>query len=343
MTFYDSSDVHRLLVEDRVRTRAFRDSILATVREGMTVLDVGAGSGILSLFAAQAGARAVYAVERAPGAAALARALVDRNGLSRVITVIESAMETAHLPEPVDVIVSEWLGVYGVDANMLAPVLLARDRWLRPGGALIPSSVTAWLAPVAHEAAAEAIALHARPYDLDLSPLAPFSLDEAVWLPAGVDAGDLRAEPMPLWVTDVASMPALSAQRPYAADLAFVIDEPGVNGLAAWFAAEMPGAAPLSNAPGQPLTHWGQFLFPIAGAGALEPGDTLEVGFHNVPAPVGSHHIWAVRVGDALEVHDTRRLRRAYGMPPWRVYQEAVQPGPTSGRGASHVRETSAS
>ena len=75
MNFYDSPDVHRLLVGDTVRTTAFRDSIPPACGRGDTVLDIGAGSGILSLFAVQAGARHVYAIERAPRAAALARAL----------------------------------------------------------------------------------------------------------------------------------------------------------------------------------------------------------------------------------------------------------------------------
>src|SRR5262249_15120177 len=143
MNQYDGIDVHNLLVTDEVRTRAFRDSIHATVKSGDTVLDVGAGCGILSLFAAQAGAARVYAVERALGATALARRVVAVNGLSNIVTIIEADASRALLPEKVDVIVSEWLGVYGVDENMLAPVLIARDRWLKTGGKMIPSVVTA--------------------------------------------------------------------------------------------------------------------------------------------------------------------------------------------------------
>ena len=171
------------MVGDDVRTSAFRASIAATVRPGDVVLDVGAGSGILSLFAAQAGAARVYGIERAPAAAALARRIVADNGLDDRVQIVDGDAESALLPEPVDVIVSEWCGVFGVDENMLAPVLAARDRWLKPGGRLIPGPVTAWIAPVFDPAGVEATAFHSRAYGLDLTALAPFGPDEAVWLP----------------------------------------------------------------------------------------------------------------------------------------------------------------
>ena len=321
MNFYDTLQVHRLLVGDEVRTRAFRDAIVATVRPGDVVIDVGAGSGILSLFAACAGARRVYAIERAPGAAALARRLIAHNGAAGVVRIVEADAAAAVVPEPADVIVSEWLGAYGVDENMLAPVLLVRERTLKAGGSMIPSHVTAWLAPVRHDAAAEAVRWHARPWGLDLSPLAPHTPHQALWLPQAVAPDALRADPQPLWEVDCTTMPSAQAHRPYAAELEFELQGSGVNALAAWFSARMPGAATLSNGPGEPPTHWGQFLFPIASAQDAGAGARLHVGFHNVPVGVrGSHHIWAARVGDGpLEVHDTRRNPRAGYEPPWRA------------------------
>ena len=322
MNFYDATAVHRLLVDDKVRTEAFRASIVAAVKNGDVVLDVGTGSGILSLFAAQAGARRVYAVERAPGAARLARKLVDDNGYADTVQVIEGDAATAVLHEPVDVIVSEWLGSYGVDENMLWPVLLARDRWLKPEGAMIPAVVTAWIAPVQHTAGAVAATLHNRPYGLDLSALAPYSLDEVVWLPDGLQSDHLKAEPQPLWVTDCAHFAAADARKPYAAELTFELTGSGVNGLVTWFSADLPGGVILANGPDRPATHWGQFLFPVGNAHALQAGDRLEVGFHNVPWGIyGSQHIWSTRAGGPREVHDTRRHWHPRKGPPWRTYQ----------------------
>lgn len=321
MNSYDDVRTHRRLVADHVRTRAFFDSITATVKPGDVVLDVGAGSGILSLFAARAGAARVYAVERAPGAAALARRLVALNGLADRVHVVEGDLAHVVLPERVDVLVSEWLGVYGVDEYMLGSVLVARDRYLKPNGRLIPDTVTSWAAPAAHPAGQEAVELHTRPYGLDLTPLAPFSLDQAVWIPASVPAGSLRAEPQPLWVVRTATMSTPAAWAPFRADCSFRLDGGGVNCLAVWFSASMPGAHPLSNGPGQPATHWGQFLFPLASVGDLGAGDELRITFECLPADWGgADHRWSASSGaGGVETHDTRRSRRRAWAPPWRV------------------------
>ena len=61
---YQRLAMHRLMLRDRVRNETFREGIGAAVTPGNVVLDVGAGTGILSLFCIQAGAQRVYAVER---------------------------------------------------------------------------------------------------------------------------------------------------------------------------------------------------------------------------------------------------------------------------------------
>jgi predicted RNA methylase len=82
------------MLQDSVRTALYRDAILLnpTDFKGKIVMDVGAGSGILSLFAAQAGAKKVYAVE-ASRSAENARRLIKANGFERIITVLESRIE----------------------------------------------------------------------------------------------------------------------------------------------------------------------------------------------------------------------------------------------------------
>ena len=85
---YAEFEVHRTMIRDRVRTEAFRRAIDAVVRPGDTVLDVGAGSGILSLFAAQAGAARVYAVEQTT-IAVLAQQLAAANGFADIVQVIQ--------------------------------------------------------------------------------------------------------------------------------------------------------------------------------------------------------------------------------------------------------------
>ena len=144
---YAEFEVHRSMICDRVRTEAFKRAIDSVVRSGDVVLDAGAGSGILSVFAARAGAARVYAVEQT-SVAVLAQELAAANGVSEIVRVIHGDVMDVELPERVDVIVSEWLGGFGIDEGMLVPVIAARDRWIEPGGVMIPHSVTAWAALV---------------------------------------------------------------------------------------------------------------------------------------------------------------------------------------------------
>ena len=68
------------MLEDHKRTGAYYTAIMQNQAQfkDKVVLDVGAGSGILAIFAAQAGARKVYAVE-ATAVAQHARKLVQHN------------------------------------------------------------------------------------------------------------------------------------------------------------------------------------------------------------------------------------------------------------------------
>ena len=128
------------MLQDRGRMTAYRNAILqnASCFEGKVVLDVGAGSGVLSIWAAMAGAKRVYAVE-ATSMAQHARRLVQQNGVQDVVVVLEGYMEAQELPEKVDLIVSEWMGYFLLREAMYDSVLAARDKWLKPGGAMYPS------------------------------------------------------------------------------------------------------------------------------------------------------------------------------------------------------------
>ncbi|XP_006763176.1 PREDICTED: protein arginine N-methyltransferase 6, partial [Myotis davidii] len=99
---------------------------------GKTVLDVGAGTGILSIFCVQAGARRVYAVE-ASAIWQQAREVVRLNGLEDRVHVLPGQVETVELPEQVDAIVSEWMGYGLLHESMLSSVLHARAKWLKEG------------------------------------------------------------------------------------------------------------------------------------------------------------------------------------------------------------------
>ena len=103
---YEGLEHHREMLEDFTRMEAYHAAIFGNAAHfaGKVVLDVGCGTGVLSIFAAKAGAKKVYAVE-ATKCARLAKDLVARNGLANTtVTVIEGLVEEIELPEKVDII-----------------------------------------------------------------------------------------------------------------------------------------------------------------------------------------------------------------------------------------------
>jgi protein arginine N-methyltransferase 1 len=225
------------MLEDHVRTGAYFDAITnplnAPCFAGKVVLDVGAGSGILALFAARAGARKVYAVEATP-MARHARALVEANGFGDVVEVIQGTVESVTLPEKVDVIVSEWMGYLLVRESMLDSVLAARDAWLKPGGSLWPSHARLWLAPArSHLAAARSAEFAASMagwggfqgevdarYGVDVSALAPafraeqrlYYQETSAW--ADVSPSDLLGTPACIAEFDLGTVTKAELEAP---------------------------------------------------------------------------------------------------------------------------------
>ncbi|CAA6673394.1 unnamed protein product [Spirodela intermedia] len=113
------------------------------------VVDVGCGTGILSIFCALAGAKRVYAVD-ASEIAVQASEVVKANNLTDKVIVLHGRVEDVNIEEEVDVIISEWMGYMLLYESMLGSVITARDRWLKAGGLILPSHATLYMAPVTH-------------------------------------------------------------------------------------------------------------------------------------------------------------------------------------------------
>jgi len=259
---YAHPAVHRTMLQDESRTIAFRQALEEVVSPGDVVCDLGAGSGILSLFAAQAGAERVHALEASPLADAVVE-IVARNDQSDVIQVHRGLGEDIELGEQVDVLVSEWLGHFVSTEGMWASVAKLRDRSLKPGGAIVPSRVTWYLAPVGPELLEEGPGYWDAPrYGYDLSPLKAEEVSRLQSEVRVILAGALLCPGLPLAELDCTQ--AGPDEAWIDVELTFRAERDGpLTGFCGWFDAQLSPGVLLDTSPSAPLTHWQQHWFPL--------------------------------------------------------------------------------
>lgn len=258
-------EYHRILLDDAVRLDAFERAIRALVRPGDVVLDLGSGTGILGLLAARRGAARVHAVESA-AVAALAVELARANGFADRFVVYRADAAAFEPVEPVDLVLSDFMGRFVVDDYML-PAMAAAGRWLKPGGRFCPSRVRLFLAPV-EAPGLRGVEIYEEPiYGLTFGPARPYAANfcYGIQLAAGAPLA-----PAAEYHEIVPPAPPGTFDRA----LRFVVARAGrLAGVAGWFDSDLAPGIVLSTAPGIE-THWGQYLFPVP-ACAVEPGDRV--------------------------------------------------------------------
>jgi len=290
MSFDDISD-HELMLKDEVRTRAYERAIERVVRPGARVLDFGCGSGILSFFAARAGAERVYAVDESPFIR-VAEALAKKNGFDN-ITFLKTDGGAFALPEKVDVIVSEWMGRFVFRDMMLDALLRARDAHLAPGGVMVPRLVRPFAAlaalPELHD---ELAFFDRRPYGLDLSPVRDWPFDRTVQ--RSVDPSALLCAPVDVGAIDVSQ---LSSAPKLVEGTATMTRDGLAHAIVGWFEAELADDVVLATGPSDPTTHWKQLVFPLRQPLALVRGATAQLQVRPLVLRSAPHWAWSVRVG----------------------------------------------
>lgn len=147
---YAHFGIHEEMLKDEVRTLTYRNSMYHNKHlfKDKIVLDVGCGTGILSMFAAKAGAKQVYGVDMS-GIVEQAKTIVETNGFKDKVTIIRGKIEEIVLPvEKVDIIISEWMGYCLFYESMLDSVLFARDKWLASDGLMFPDRATLYVTAI---------------------------------------------------------------------------------------------------------------------------------------------------------------------------------------------------
>ncbi|XP_026996809.2 histone-arginine methyltransferase CARM1 isoform X1 [Tachysurus fulvidraco] len=266
--FYGCLSQQQNMLQDFLRTATYQKAILVNDIDfrDKVVLDVGCGTGILSFFAIQAGARKVYAVE-ASSVAKHAEVLVRSNGMSDRITVLAGKIEEVSCLEKVDVIISEPIGYMLLNERMLESYLHSK-KWLKPKGMMFPTFSDIHLAPFTDEQlylehhARSNFWLQSSFYGVNLSGLHPAAMDEFFRQPI-VDTFDTQIL-MARSVKHSINFMEAKEEDLHRIEIPFVFKlmQSGlIHGLAFWFDVAFVGSRTtvwLSTAPHEPLSHWYQ-------------------------------------------------------------------------------------
>ena len=264
---------HGAMVADRGRTDAYAQALRARLTPDSVVLDIGAGAGILTLLACQAGARKVYAVE-SDGIIEVARESVARNGYADRVELIQAFSTAIDLPEKVDVIVSEVHGVLPFYDDGLPSIIDARRRFLRPGGHMIPMRETVSVAVVAAPDAYQwIVGPWENSYGFDCAGARRRSL--CTWMRLRCAPEQLLVEPKVWSVLDYLDLQSPSARG----QASWTVANAGqAHGLCVWFDCETAPGSGFSNSPLSGERHvFSNGFLPWSEPCELEVGDQVDV------------------------------------------------------------------
>jgi protein arginine N-methyltransferase 1 len=274
------------MIADTDRFGAYAEAIAQAVRPGDAVLEIGCGPGVFALLAARAGARRVYAIET-DDVVHFARQLAAANGLADRIEFLQGDSRRTELPERVDIIVSDIRGALPLYDHAIAAIEDARQRFLAPGGVLIPDRDTLKVALV------EAPDYYARlrsPWEtatpgLDLSRSLPLVLNTLY-------GSRFRLEELLTSPETWGELNYSAGAKPQAAaDLTLQAIRSGVaHGLCVWFESRLFGEIGYSSRPGSANSIYGQAFFPLLDAVPVAEGQSI--GIKLQADLVESDYVW---------------------------------------------------
>lgn len=285
--FFDFLSVHQEMLSDKIRINAYKTAIEKTVKPGDVVVDIGAGTGLLSFFSIQAGASKVYAIE-SRSIIKIAKENAKKNGWEDKITFIYDDSRNINLPEKCDVIVSEIMGHCLFDENMLDSIIDAKARFLKNSGKVIPEKATIIFAPCTNpEFNTEKMFWNNKINGIDLSG-AIDRLNNTLYV-SNIQKDDLLSSPRNC--KDFNFYDVNKVIIDWECD--FEIKKEGIlHGMAGWFdiSLNVNNNIKINTGPFSAPTHWNLTFFPIKKFLEVKKGD--QIHFYCKNYSTGSSNAW---------------------------------------------------
>jgi len=272
---YKGIHFHNTLLQDKIRTNSFKKAIFKTVKKGDVVLDLGSGLGILSFFAHNAGAKKIYSIEIEKHLIKTAKEIAKKNKMDDKIKFINKDSRLVELPEKVDVIVSECLGYFAIQGNMISAVIDARDRFLKKEGKVIPEEITMHIAPIQSFSHFRNINYWnmEKSYNIDLSPVQKLASNNIY----------LTTMNQKHFISTPKEIKKINMTNDHPNEMMnvkekFSISEPcNFHGWCGWFDVNLCRGVSFSTSPLNKKTVWQQVFFPLEKEISLEKNCNVNI------------------------------------------------------------------
>ena len=276
---YSNFYIHEEMLKDKVRTQSYQNAIENNPEafKDKIVLDIGCGTGVLSIFAARAGAKKVYGIDNAD-IVHYAREIVKVNGFQEQIEIIQGKVEEIELPvKKVDIIISEWMGYFLVYESMMDTVLFARDKWLVKGGLILPDKCTMKVAAIEDEDYKnKKLTFWDSVYGINMSCLTPATFVEPCVDTVNHEAIVSSIDTFKEFDLNTVTVEELEFSTKYSVKMK---REDAIHGIVTWFDITFGGMkneVRFSTGPFAEYTHWKQTVFYFEGSYDVGTGDILE-------------------------------------------------------------------
>eukprot|EP00088_Acartia_fossae_P056829 TRINITY_DN6622_c0_g1_i2.p1 TRINITY_DN6622_c0_g1~~TRINITY_DN6622_c0_g1_i2.p1 ORF type:complete len:588 (-),score=142.04 TRINITY_DN6622_c0_g1_i2:598-2361(-) len=275
---YAHYSIHHEMLSDTVRTQSYRDALLHNKEtiKGSKVLDIGCGTGILSMFAAEAGAEKVVGVD-CSDIIYQAMDIVRENKLTEKVELVKGRLEETKLPvEKFNYIISEWMGYFLLYEGMLDSVIAARDKLLAEGGMILPNRCTISMVALSDPARySRLISFWENVYGYKMTCMRNPILEEAnVEIVPGEAVASAPATVLDL---DINTCTVEDTEFKASFDLAMTKDC-DVTAIVGYFDIffDLPNGVMFSTGPEASPTHWKQTVFYLPKPMAIKQGDVIK-------------------------------------------------------------------
>ncbi|EGW34726.1 HNRNP arginine N-methyltransferase [Spathaspora passalidarum NRRL Y-27907] len=290
---YDHFGIHEEMLKDTSRTLSYRNAMYKNkdLFKDKIVLDVGCGTGILSMFASKAGAKHVYSVDMS-SIIGKAKEIINLNGFTDKITLLQGKLEDITLPvDSVDIIISEWMGYFLLYESMLDTVLYARDKYLVKGGLILPDKCNMYIAGIEDgQYKDEKIHYWEDVYGFDYTPFIKTAMSEPL-----VDTVENNA-----LITSSAKFFEFDINTVTKEELAFkrdfeleVLENDLCHAYIVYWDAVFPGneKVTLATGPMNQYTHWKQTVFYMDQVLNVRKGDIIKGKITSAPSKINPREI----------------------------------------------------